>query len=197
MIGFAIGNGLSRLGFDLERLKGKGVTVGCNWLYKDFDADYIVFLDHHMITHMANLEDKNFKPLTRWRDDETKEMWLSCEGEKVRPLVQINQGRNNNSGIMATCFLSEVLQLDEVYLIGMDFFLDVYNEDKTEIVQNDVYLGKFRRSEGYHRVWNNIATNNPQTKFYRVGPIADADRDFYTNYLSGYKLIESFEDMPI
>ena len=44
---FIIGNGQSRQGFDLESLRGKGTTYGCNAVYRDFTPDYLVSLDRH------------------------------------------------------------------------------------------------------------------------------------------------------
>jgi len=43
---FCIGNGTSRLGFDLERLRDKGLIVGCNALYRDFKPDVLVCVDN-------------------------------------------------------------------------------------------------------------------------------------------------------
>ncbi|OUW57583.1 MAG: hypothetical protein CBD57_04750 [Candidatus Pelagibacter sp. TMED197] len=51
---FCIGNGESRLGFDLERLRPLGTIMGCNALYRDFKPDAIVSVDHgimHEIYH--------------------------------------------------------------------------------------------------------------------------------------------------
>ena len=36
---FIIGNGESRLQFDLNKLNGKGITYGCNGLHRDYKAD--------------------------------------------------------------------------------------------------------------------------------------------------------------
>ena len=33
---FVIANGTSRVGFDLNKLNGKGDTFGCNALYRDY-----------------------------------------------------------------------------------------------------------------------------------------------------------------
>ena len=38
---YCIGNGPSRKGFDLSRLKAHGQTYGCNALYRDFIPDFI------------------------------------------------------------------------------------------------------------------------------------------------------------
>ena len=43
---FCIGNGTSRLGFDLNKLKGKGTIMGCNALYREFKPDVLVCVDN-------------------------------------------------------------------------------------------------------------------------------------------------------
>ena len=51
---FCIGNGESRLGFDLERLRPLGTIMGCNALYRDFMPDALTGVDHgimHEIYH--------------------------------------------------------------------------------------------------------------------------------------------------
>lgn len=51
---FCIGNGESRVGFDLERLRVLGTIVGCNALHRDFTPDVICAVDHgvmHEIYH--------------------------------------------------------------------------------------------------------------------------------------------------
>lgn len=42
---FVIGNGRSRLGLDLNSLRGKGKIFGCNALYRDFAPDVLVATD--------------------------------------------------------------------------------------------------------------------------------------------------------
>ena len=51
---FCIGNGESRKGFDLERLRPHGKIYGCNALYRDFLPDVLTAVDHgimHEIYH--------------------------------------------------------------------------------------------------------------------------------------------------
>ena len=43
---FLIGNGQSRKGFKFSTIKGRGVIIGCNNLYKDFAPDILVAMDH-------------------------------------------------------------------------------------------------------------------------------------------------------
>ena len=51
---FCIGNGESRQGFDLEKLRKHGTIYGCNALYRDFMPDVLTAVDHgimHEIYH--------------------------------------------------------------------------------------------------------------------------------------------------
>ena len=51
---FCIGNGESRKGFDLEKLRQHGTIYGCNALYRDFMPDVLTAVDHgimHEIYH--------------------------------------------------------------------------------------------------------------------------------------------------
>ena len=51
---FCIGNGESRVGFDLERLRPLGTIIGCNAIHRDFTPDIICAVDHgvmHEIYH--------------------------------------------------------------------------------------------------------------------------------------------------
>ena len=61
--GFVIGNGRSRRNFQLERLKGHGIVVGCNALYRDtyvknkWDLpDYLVAIDPTIIEEIKESE---------------------------------------------------------------------------------------------------------------------------------------------
>ena len=42
---FCIGNGESRKGFDLEKLRPHGKIYGCNAIYRDFTPDFLVTVD--------------------------------------------------------------------------------------------------------------------------------------------------------
>ena len=51
---FCIGNGESRKGFDLEKLRPHGTIYGCNAIYRDFMPDVLTAVDHgimHEIYH--------------------------------------------------------------------------------------------------------------------------------------------------
>jgi len=50
---YVIGNGPSRHGFDLHKLKETGQTYGCNALYRDFMPDFIFSVDTRMTQQMV------------------------------------------------------------------------------------------------------------------------------------------------
>jgi len=53
---YVIGNGPSRKGFDLNRLKESGQTYGCNALYRDFMPDFIFSVDTKITVEMCENE---------------------------------------------------------------------------------------------------------------------------------------------
>jgi len=46
---FIIGNGESRIGFDLEKLRDYGKIYGCNLLYKEFTPDVLIAVDERIM----------------------------------------------------------------------------------------------------------------------------------------------------
>lgn len=53
---YCIGNGPSRKGFDLNKLKASGQTYGCNALYRDFMPDFIFSVDTKVTMKMCEDE---------------------------------------------------------------------------------------------------------------------------------------------
>jgi hypothetical protein len=49
-----IGNGTSRLNFDLNKIKDKFTTYGCNALYRDFIPHYLISMDIYMVYEILN-----------------------------------------------------------------------------------------------------------------------------------------------
>jgi hypothetical protein len=193
-VGFAIGNGLSREDFDLNRLRGNGISIACNYIYNIWEPDYLVTLDNEANTEIQELVDYDWPRDWKWisrrkRDDAEWRMWQTLEGVIERPIIDINKGYNNNSGVMAAAYLSEILKAETVYMLGMDFFLQVSDRD------NDVFAGNTYFASGIVNVWNMLAEGNPQTEFIRVGPIADKDKEICYDKLKGFKFID-YDEFP-
>jgi len=56
-MGFAIGNGKSREGIDLQRLRAYGLVAGCNRLYQEEEVDILVATDRQM---SAEIEESRY-----------------------------------------------------------------------------------------------------------------------------------------
>ena len=70
-----IGNGESRRGFDISPLKLFSTVIGCNALYRDFVAEYLICVDKHMCQQAANAVGKGTTIYTRDRWADQFAMW--------------------------------------------------------------------------------------------------------------------------
>jgi hypothetical protein len=197
MIGFAIGNGYSRktpIDFDLESLRGKGTTCGCNSLYNDFVPDAIVALDSPMIAKINKMERRPFRFITR---DVRRGMMV--DGTTVLKRPEINNYFDNLSGIFATVYLAKVIQCKEVYLIGFDFFLEAFDVYVDGYARNDIYAGysdrPLKKGPTIAMAFRIIAQESPKTKFYRAGPIPEEAEEFFATELKGWTCI-GFDELP-
>jgi hypothetical protein len=97
-LAFVLGNGTSRLGINLDKLKATGTIYGCNALYREFSPDYLVAVDVKMILEInkAGYQNKNtvwtnpnksyermknfnyFQPSKGWSSGPTA-LWLACQ----------------------------------------------------------------------------------------------------------------------
>jgi len=189
--GFSIGNGLSRIGFNLEGLRGKGTIVGCNRLHYDFFPDVLVTID---VAPMAEARKRRKEILngdgTCWDHitrDETRQNILFNE-EHLMSFQEVNGDMSNNSGIISCAYLAKILKVDRLYMIGFDFFR-VHEREK----HNDVYGKRVGRTR-LHLCFNKLVAECPDTEFVRAGPIVDSDRDYFENVVKGIRYIESWKE---
>lgn len=112
---FIIGNGESRKDFDLELLRNRGTIIGCNALYRDFEPDFLVTIDHKMEIEIKN---SNF-PLDRLIVPPHDEQYEPAEYNPIRP--------RSNAGMNA---MLEAIRMNhkELYCIGFDF---MYSDDRS------------------------------------------------------------------
>lgn len=185
MIGFVIGNGLSRAGYDLTRRDGHGTTLGCNGIYNDYQPDYVIGVDVGIKAQIHEAIESGYprkwKFVTREFDVNTI-VWITCDGEKIKKRCHVNGGLNNNSGVLAAAYAVEILGVTECYLLGMDFFRP------TPSGVNDIYGGYHPGGSALMQCWNYMTKNNPQTRFVRVGEIHERDASAYKT-LDGIKFI--------
>lgn len=110
---YCIGNGPSRKGFDLNKLKDSGQTYGCNALYRDFMPDFIFSVDTkitmQMVEDEVGLKTIHYAPALEVNRKQTKGM-----------LHLIPNNPHWISG-NAAFWTAGVHGHKNIYLIGFDF----------------------------------------------------------------------------
>lgn len=140
---YCIGNGPSRKGFDLNKLKATGQTYGCNALYRDFIPDFIFSVDTKMTVKMC--EDK--------------------VGEKTihyAPSLEVN--RKQNQGMLhlipknphwisgnAAFWTAGIHGHKNIYLIGYDF--QEYGRGELNNIYQDTECYGERNHKGIFEGW--------------------------------------------
>ena len=124
---FVIGNGRSRLTFDLDTLRDKGTIYGCNALYRDFRPDYLVAKDKKICQEIA----KNY-PLHK-RPCYTQKQNLQLDENFV--LIPKQPKTNTSSGLTAIHIAIHDGHT-KIYLLGFD---STYVNKGTQ--RNHVYAG--------------------------------------------------------
>lgn len=136
---FVLGNGKSRLKFDLNELKSRGKVYGCNGLYRDFTPDVLVATDRPMATE---IEDSGYS--------ENNEFWTRHPNAgKNSKQIDINFGYS--SGPIAVS-LAARNEHKPIYLLGFDL---IGIEGKV----NNVYAGtaNYRSTTDKETYWGNWA----------------------------------------
>ncbi len=112
---FLIGNGASRKNFDLNLLRGKGTIIGCNALYRDFDADILITVDAKLQREIkeAKVHERN--------------TLILVPHNRNTPIPGVLKwrcpGSYNTSGCFGMHFIQEVIQADTCYMLGMDAYI--------------------------------------------------------------------------
>lgn len=117
MIGFVIGNGESRIGYDLTKLKKHGPVYGCNALYRDFLPDALFAVDERMINEILAKGDIGTEFIYRQKyKDTTLYLKSSKSNEEYRD-------KGYAAGPTALSVLcTRFKNLTEVFLLGFDIY---------------------------------------------------------------------------
>ena len=112
---FVIGNGTSRTGFDLLRLKPFGTVFGCNALYRQYYPDYelpdyLVAIDEGI---MREIEASDFP---------SKRVIFPPIDERWEPAA-CNQGRPRSNAGMNAMREAIKLDFDQLICLGFDFLI--------------------------------------------------------------------------
>jgi len=162
MIAFVIGNGTSRLGFNLRQLIGLGQIYGCNALYREYAPnydlpDYLIAIDDGMIEEIQNSD----FPKNRFIIPPLSERW---EPKECNP----NQPRSN-AGINA---MIEAIRHGATTVIGLgfDFMLNDVGQSVSNAYDGTINYGPNTRARhednsGRVRYLNWLVSNNPTVDF--------------------------------
>jgi len=129
-IAFVLGNGLSRLDFDITKLHKFGTVIGCNRIYDDLLPDYIVSVDRAMIDIIL---ESGVDHLTKVFIDH-RQYHQYYSHIKTLSMIDAQVPDIIGSGDLA-CMLACMLEHTHVYLIGFDYV------SKNKKI-NNVYTGK-------------------------------------------------------
>lgn len=168
-----IGNGRSRLNFDLNVVKEHYYTYGCNALYRDFIPDTLVSMDIHMVQEILNA--RAHHRCTFYTQHLNDIDMLAGNGEPIHFIRTLPA--TPDSGTAAVTLASEQ-NYSKIYIIGFDYHYGEHNnvyagtlnynpkQYSTPTIQDDKW-----RSRLY-----NIVKQYPNIEFYRVSD----DNDTYT-----------------
>lgn len=170
-VAVVIGNGESRLQFDLWQLKNYPVTTyGCNMLFRDFPADFVAAIDQHMQDELRTnyvytrtiLTNSSHSAILLGDD-------VLCD---LSPSIRWDSGRIAIRAAIAS-------GATDIYLLGFDFYSP---EDR----ENNVYkVGNTdRRPEQYEDTWNWLF-NKFNVRFVLVG---SDENDEFVDLLSNIEL---------
>jgi len=153
---FVLGNGISRLKFNLHELKNHGKIYGCNALYRDFTPDVLIATDKHMADEIEQTEYPKHN-----------EFWTRNPNNFCSRKIDINYGFS--SGPIAVS-LAARNEHKHVYLIGFDL---IGIQGKI----NNIYAGtkNYRSKNDKETYWGNwlnqlhgiMKDQFPRTKFIR------------------------------
>ena len=167
---FIIGNGKSRLGFDLNKLRLYGTIYGCNALYREFHPDYLIAIDESMIDEIRS--QLQF-PLDRFIEPEFY--------EKFEPVALHPSGNVPRSNAGMNAMLQAIRHgHTQLIMIGFDFIVaseDVGTSNIFEGTKN--YEGNtkasFADNANRMRFLNWFIDQNKEVDFIFTIPKIDGD----------------------
>jgi hypothetical protein len=111
-----IGNGKSRLQFDLKQLQELFTTYGCNALYRDFIPDYLISMDFAMVDEILN---SNVHHKTKFYTQYSqKAQHRHNIGEPVYWAIQDRWIGDSGTGALRLACMNNH---DNIYMIGFDY----------------------------------------------------------------------------
>jgi hypothetical protein len=190
---FIIGNGETRRGFDLTRLKPYGTIFGCNALYRDYYPgfevpDYLVAIDDGII---GEIEQQQDFPSQRVIFPPADERWEPAECNRDRP--------RSNAGMNA---MREAIKMgyDQLICLGFDFLVQGEEYNTSNIYDGTRNYGPNTRANsadnpGRYNYLNWLVCNNPEVDFIFIFPEVLTKGKIYGNISGSNVYVNSYENL--
>jgi len=155
-----LGNGESRLKFDLKELKKLKIPIwGCNAIYRDTEKINIIATDRPLMLEI--LKSKRLKKNTYYFDFETWEEITDPKLKNIKGIHSLNPPykytdviEKRNTGAYAIYIVSFLYNPKNIFLFGFDFG----SPDETKI--NNIYFNTVNyRKKGDNRVYYHNQVN--------------------------------------
>lgn len=114
-IGCVIGNGPSRLEFDLHCINATMTTYGCNALYRDFMPNYLVSMDYNMVKEIL---DKRIHYQTAFYTQHDNRIDKIAETEPINFFWGFKETNDSGNSALRLALQNKH---DIVYMIGFDY----------------------------------------------------------------------------
>ena len=176
---YIIGNGPSRKGFDLNRLKETGQTYGCNALYRDFIPDYIFSVDTNMSMQMiedeVGLKTIHYAPA------------LQANRKESNGMIHLIPNNPNWISGNAAFWTAGVHGHKNIYLIGFDF-REYGKGELNNIYQDTDYYGERNEDkifDGWLKQFRDMLKMRPYVNYTVVH---DNPPDYMNHFQTGTDL---------
>ena len=182
---YIIGNGPSRKGFDLNKLKATGQTYGCNALYRDFIPDYIFSIDAQVTNTMV--KDKVYEKCFHYAPSLEVNRHPKG-GPPVLHLIPDNPySISGNQAIWTACIHGH----KNLYLIGFDF--REYGKDQLNNIYQDTENYGPRHGDTIFDNWLKWYRDHlKQRPYCNFTIVHDNPPEYLHNLQTGYDVGNSF-----
>lgn len=190
---FIIGNGETRRGFDLTRLKPYGTIFGCNALYRDYYPefvvpDYLVAIDNGII---GEIEQQQDFPSARVIIPPEDERWEPAECNRARP--------RSNAGMNA---MREAIKMgyDQLICLGFDFLVQDEEYNTSNMYDGTRNYGPETRANandnpGRYNYLNWLVAKNPDVIFIFIFPEDLTNGKIYANISGSNVYVNNYENL--
>ena len=182
-----IGNGRSRLNFDLQQLKERFVTYGCNALYRDNIPDVLFSMDIYMVNEIL---DNNIHYKCKFVTQHINEIDLRSIAEPIYFIKTYNS--TPDSGNAAVEYAADNKH-DNIYIIGFDYHNGQHNNvySGTRNYNDNNHIVPIIQDEKWHSRLYNIVKRYNHIEFYHV---TDSDQTISLPNMN-YYTIEQYKEI--